>query len=56
MNKSKNKDMSKKIVVIGLSGESVFLNIDHMNNDGETVKANNKKNEIIFIIIKNIIK
>ena len=53
MNKSKNKDMSKnmdkdmskKIVVIGLSGESVFLNIDHMNNDGETVKANNKNTE-----------
>ena len=28
-----------KVVVIGLSGESVFLNVDHFNNSGETVKA-----------------
>lgn len=35
----------KKIVVIGLSGESVFLNIDHFNNDGETIKAISKNIE-----------
>lgn len=29
----------KKVVVIGLSGESVFLRVDHFNNLGETVKA-----------------
>lgn len=29
----------KKILVIGLSGESVFLNVDHLNKDGETVNS-----------------
>ena len=28
-----------KVVVIGLSGESVFLTVDHFNNPGETVNA-----------------
>lgn len=34
-----------KIVVIGLSGESVFLNIDHFNKPGETVVAKGKHTE-----------
>ena len=29
-----------KITVIGLSGESIFLNVDHFNKKGETVKSN----------------
>lgn len=32
----------KKVLVIGLSGESVFLNIKHFNNDGETIKVKDK--------------
>ena len=32
--KNKNNMKNKKIVVIGLSGESVFLNIDHLNENG----------------------
>lgn len=28
-----------KVVVIGLSGESVFLKVDHFNNPGETINA-----------------
>lgn len=35
----------KKIVVIGLSGESVFLSVDHLNKDGETIKAKSKNTE-----------
>lgn len=34
-----------KIVVVGLSGESVFLNIDHFNKPGETVLAKSKFTE-----------
>lgn len=30
-----------KIVVVGLSGESIFLTVDHFNEIGETVSANN---------------
>ena len=40
-----NKDSlqnNKKILVIGLSGESVFLNIDHFNKNGETINALNR--------------
>ena len=43
--KNKNNMKNKKIVVIGLSGESVFLNIDHLNENGETIKANLKETE-----------
>jgi len=42
-----------KITVIGLSGESIFLNVDHFNKKGETVKS------IAFIlnqVEKDIIK
>ena len=28
-----------KIAVIGLSGESIFMKMDHFNNEGETVFA-----------------
>lgn len=42
---NKNNMKNKKIVVIGLSGESVFLNIDHLNENGETIKANLKETE-----------
>ena len=31
-----------KVVVIGLSGESVFLNVDHFNSSGETIKAKSR--------------
>lgn len=31
-----------KVVVIGLSGESVFLNVDHFNSSGETIKAKDR--------------
>lgn len=37
--------MNKKILVIGLSGESVFLNLDHFNKPGETIQAIDKKTE-----------
>lgn len=37
--------MNKKILVIGLSGESVFLTLDHFNKKGETVQAIDKKTE-----------
>ena len=37
--------MNKKILVIGLSGESVFLNLDHFNKPGETIQAVDKKTE-----------
>ena len=33
--------MNTKIVVIGLSGESVFFQVDHFHRDGETLNANN---------------
>lgn len=33
--------MDTKIVVIGLSGESIFLEVDHFHRSGETLKANN---------------
>ena len=29
-----------KIAVIGLSGESIFMKMDHFNKEGETVVAN----------------
>ena len=29
-----------KIAVIGLSGESIFMKMDHFNQEGETVVAN----------------
>lgn len=35
----------KKILVIGLSGESVFLEVEHFNNKGETVEALKKTTE-----------
>ncbi len=31
-----------KVLVIGLSGESVFLNVDHFNNIGETIHTKNR--------------
>lgn len=34
-----------KIVVIGLSGESIFLNVDHFNKPGETIVAKSKHTE-----------
>ena len=39
------KKNRKKILVIGLSGESVFMHIDHMNENGETIKADLKNTE-----------
>ena len=33
--------MNTKIVVIGLSGESVFFQVDHFHREGETINANN---------------
>lgn len=36
---NENKQYNKKILVIGLSGESVFLDIDHFNKNGETINA-----------------
>lgn len=35
----------KKILVIGLSGESVFLEVEHFNNKGETIEALKKTTE-----------
>ena len=35
-----------KIIVIGLSGESIFLTVDHFNKLGETVKASSLYTEI----------
>lgn len=35
----------KKIFVIGLSGESIFLNVDHFHKLGETVHADSLKTE-----------
>lgn len=33
--------MNNKILVIGLSGESIFLKVDHFHRSGETLKADN---------------
>ena len=33
--------MKKKIAIIGLTGQSIFLNIDNFHKDGETKQANN---------------
>ena len=33
--------MNTKVLVIGLSGESIFLKVDHFHRDGETLKADN---------------
>ena len=33
--------MNSKIVVIGLSGESVFFKVDHFHREGETINADN---------------
>lgn len=35
----------KKVLVIGLSGESVFLEVEHFNNKGETIEALKKTTE-----------
>ncbi len=37
--------MKPKIVIIGLSGESVFLKTDHFHRDGETISAYEKYTE-----------
>lgn len=33
--------MNTKVLVIGLSGESIFLKVDHFHRNGETLKADN---------------
>lgn len=37
--------MNKKILVVGLSGESVFINVDHINKPGETIEGLSKHTE-----------
>lgn len=39
------KNMNSNIVIVGISGESVFLETDHFHRDGETVSATNKVTE-----------
>ena len=36
---------NSNIVIIGLSGESVFLETDHFHRDGETIRATQKVTE-----------
>ena len=35
----------KKVFVIGLSGESIFLNVDHFHKLGETIHADSLETE-----------
>lgn len=37
--------MKPKIVIVGISGESVFLKTDHFHREGETINAHNKHTE-----------
>lgn len=37
--------MKQKIVIVGISGESIFLQTDHFHRLGETIKATNKVTE-----------
>ena len=39
----------KKILVVGLSGESVFMSTDHFNETDETIQADSIHIEMLYV-------